>query len=127
MSLRYLLRGLGARGLLARLALAVAVGLVWGCTPPPVSQTDASGVKAISLVNEDWQILRMATAHGAFTIEVEASAAADPSAIARTLIEPLQDQYAEILVYFHARGGTGDLPMLRVQWTATDGYVETPY
>ena len=41
----------------------------------------------------------MATAHGAFTVEV--SGEADTPAIARTLIEPLQARYAEILVYFY--------------------------
>ena len=41
----------------------------------------------------------------------------DTAALARSLIQPLQHQYAEVLVYFHARGAETDLPLLRVQWT----------
>ena len=82
---------------------------------------------ALPLVSESWRIAEMATAHGAFTIEVEVADEVDAAALARELIRPLQDRYAEVLVYFHARDAAGDLPRLRVQWTAEHGYVETRY
>lgn len=82
---------------------------------------------SLPLVNEHWRIAEMATAHGAFTIEVEAADGVDTAALARELIRPLQDRYVEVLVYFHARDSAGDLPRLRVQWTAEHGYVETRY
>ena len=69
----------------------------------------------------------MATAHGAFTIEVEVSGEADTPAIARTLIEPLQARYAEILVYFYDQDDNAALPTSRTQWTAADGYREIVY
>lgn len=69
----------------------------------------------------------MATAHGAFTVEVEVAGEVDMGALARQLVEPLRDDYAEVLVYFYARGGEQALPMLRIQWTAANGYVETRY
>ena len=80
-----------------------------------------------TLVNEDWQIVEMATAHGAFTIEVEAPRDANTAAIARELIEPLQQQHAEVLVCFYERDGEKALPMSRVQWTVADGYQEITY
>ena len=50
-----------------------------------------------------------------------------PDQAHRSLIQPLQDRYAEALVYFHARNAQTDLPELRVQWAAAGGYVETRY
>ena len=81
-------------------------------------------VQTPTLIYEDFRIIEMATAHGAFTIEVEVSGEADPPAIARTLIEPLQARYAEILVYFYEQDDSTVLPMSRTRWTAADGYRE---
>jgi hypothetical protein len=69
----------------------------------------------------------MATAHGAFTIEVQVTADVDTGALARELIEPLQNDYAEIPVYFHPRDAQAELPLSRIQWTVFDGYEETRY
>lgn len=79
------------------------------------------------LDNAQFSILEMATAHGAFTIEVEVDADADTMTIARQLVEPIHDQYAEVLVYFYDRAGDGELPMQRVQWTEIQGYSEIEY
>jgi len=87
----------------------------------------ASAHETLQLVTDDWTILKMATAHGAFTVEVEVRKGIDTTALAEALIEPLQGQYAEILVYFHDRAADEDLPMLRIQWTASDGYTSTVY
>lgn len=112
-----------------RAVIAVAFVAIAGCgggageTPAPLPAGEAS----LRLVNEDWRIVEMATAHGAFTIEVEMAEGVDTAEVARSLIQPLQDRYAEVLVYFHARDAQTDLPQLRVQWTAERGYVETRY
>ncbi|MCY4026850.1 MAG: hypothetical protein OXH75_11140 [Acidobacteria bacterium] len=81
------------------------------------------------LVNEDWQVLRMATAHGVMTIEIELGDIERSLEVARTLVEPLTADYAEVLVYVYADGqGTGGhAPARRVQWTGRDGYVEIAY
>ena len=111
-----------------RAAIVVSLAAIAGCggageTPaqPP------AGEASLLLVNDNWRIVEMATAHGAFTIEVEMAEGVDTDEIARSLIQPLQDRYAEVLVYFHARDAQTDLPQLRVQWTAGGGYVETRY
>jgi hypothetical protein len=79
------------------------------------------------LDNAEFSILEMATAHGAFTIEVEVDADADTQVISRQLVEPIHTRYAEVLVYFYDRAGDGELPMRRVQWTEAGGYTEIEY
>ena len=76
------------------------------------------------LINDDWQIRNMATAHGAFVIEVEAEDPSQVETIARALIEPIKADYNEILVYVSRVGDPSDLPARRMQWTPQDGYVE---
>jgi len=88
------------------------------------SETDATEP---SLVNDGWYVRNMATAHGAFVIEVEAEDPSQTNAIARALMEPIQEDYAEILVYVNRIGDNSDLPARRMQWTPRDGYVELIY
>ena len=112
-----------------RAAISISLLAIAGCgggageapAQPP------AGEASLLLVNKDWRIVEMATAHGAFTIEVEMAEGVDTAEVSRSLIQPLQDRYAEVLVYFHARDAQTDLPQLRVQWTAAGGYVETRY
>ena len=79
------------------------------------------------LDNEEYSILEMATAHGAFTIEVAVDSDADMLSIAEQLIAPIATQYVEILVYFYDRAGEGELPLSRVQWTNNQGFTEVDY
>ena len=76
------------------------------------------------LVNEDWHIRNMATAQGAFVIEVEAEDPTQTEAIARALIEPLRDDYDEILVYVSSLADDPDVPARRIRWTPGGGYLE---
>ena len=109
-----------------RTAIAVSLLAIAGCGGAGVAPAQPpAGEASLRLVNEDWRIVEMATAHGAFTIEVEMAEGVDTAEVARSLIQPLQDRYAEVLVYFHARDAQTDLPEIRVQWTAAGGYVET--
>ena len=110
--------------------VAVCLLAVWGCGDAGTGGDAASRATpdgGLPLVSENWRIAEMATAHDAFTVEVEVADGVDTAALARELIRPLQDRYAEVLVYFHARDADGHLPRLRVQWTAEHGYVETRY
>ena len=92
--------------------------------PPPDRAADPDEP---SLVNDGWYVRNMATAHGAFVIEVEAEDPEQTDTIARALIEPIKDDYAEVLVYVNRMGDDSDLPARRVQWTPRDGYVELNY
>ena len=100
----------------------VAVDSVPGGPPAPAAETDGP-----ALVNDGWYVRNMATAHGAFVIEVEAEDPDETEAISRALVEPVKDDYAEILVYVNRLGDDSDLPARRVQWTPRDGYVELTY
>jgi hypothetical protein len=91
-------------------------------TPPA-----GPGAADQELVNEEWRLLKMATAQGIMVIEVEV---ADPSRgleIARTLREPLGGDYAEVLIYIHRMGEGTQLPVTRVRWTPSTGYEEMVY
>ena len=112
-----------------RTAMAAALLVISGCGggAGDVPAQEPAGDDSLLLVNDDWRIVEMATAHGAFTIEVEIAEGVDTDEVARALIRPLQERYAEVLVYFHARDAQTDLPQLRVQWTAEGGYIETRY
>ena len=94
----------------------------------PTGATEISGdPDEPSLVNDGWYIRNMATAHGAFVIEIEAENPTETETIARTLIEPIKHDYDEILVYVNQVGDDSDLPTRRMQWTTRDGYLELVY
>jgi len=82
-----------------------------------------------ALVNERWRIVKMAMAQDIFTIEVEVVEASNALVVARELVEPLQSQYAEILVYVYAdgEGSGGYVPLKRIDWTIVDGFSELEY
>lgn len=107
------------------------VALGCGATEPiPSTGPDPTSPATIaerSLSNDEYSIIEMATAHGAFTVEIEVVAGADIDEIARGVVEPVLHQYAEVLVYFYERGGSGELPSVRVQWTAETGYTRIEY
>lgn len=125
-----------------RLGLALcAVGLLWlnwatRRDPAPAVVPDRPAASATDgpdradeprLINDAWHIRNMATAHGAFVIEVEADDPSQTGTIARALVEPIKDDYDEILVYVNRRGDDSDLAARRVQWTPAGGYVEISY
>ena len=113
---------------LATVAVLIVLGAACGqALPVDGPEPSAQSPVDAPLDNERYTILEMATAHGAFTIELEVDAAADTKTLARELVEPVQDSYAEVLVYFYDRAGDRQLPMKRVQWTQAEGYVEIEF
>lgn len=125
-------RGGGLVGTLLVVAAAVGCG---GAREPAPEVRDASAPALAGapdgpeLVNDAWRIVKMATAHGIFTIEVEVQDPETASDVARELIAPLEGSYDEVLVYVYRTGeGTGgNSPMKRVQWTPGGGYDELDY
>ena len=92
----------------------------------PSGTADASGNRQVPLlVNDGWHIRNMATALGTFVIEIEAEDPTQTETIARALIEPIRDDYTEILVYVSRRGAESDPLARRMQWTPDRGYIET--
>ncbi len=125
------------RGWAVRLGLVACIVALavfnWTIRREPRERSDAlttataAGTAEPMLVNQAWHIRNMATAHGAFVIEVEADDPSQAATIARALVEPIKDDYDEILVYVNQRGADSDLPERRLQWTPRDGYVEIAY
>ena len=81
------------------------------------------------VVNEAWRILKMATAHDVITLEVEVADLETAADVARKLMAPLENRYAEALVYVYAsgEGEGGHVPAMRFQWTASGGLVVVEY
>ena len=74
-----------------------------------------------------WSVTEHLSAHHVLIAHVETTFLDEAVAIAQQVGEPVKDQYAEILIYFHRPGRPDTLPPRRVQWTAARGYVETIY
>ena len=110
-------------------ALLVSVSCVQSSEQADLTPAMTAKPTGPALVNERWRIVKMAMAHDIFTIEVEVSDVLNASAVARELVEPLQAQYAEILVYVYAAGeGTGGhVPLKRIEWTNATGFSELAY
>ena len=104
--------------------------LVYGCSGDSDSTLDRTVVPSgSSLSNEAWRIVKMATAHDVFTIEIEVDDLARARSVAEELLIPLKGNYSEILIYVYAEGEGegGHIPAKRIQWTAADGLIETDY
>ena len=69
-----------------------------------------------------WQVMDYMSVLGVLVINVETRRVDDASAIARELVAPLAETYAEVLVYVREPGQ--ELAAVRVQWTPTAGFVE---
>ena len=74
-----------------------------------------------------WTITEQYSAQGVLVLQVETTHLARARAIAVEISAPLQERYAEILIYFHRPGRPDVLPPRRVQWSRADGFVETNY
>jgi hypothetical protein len=74
-----------------------------------------------------WTVTEHRSTHHVLVAHVETDRLDDARAIAEQLTAPLQDRYAEVLIYFHRPGRPDILPPRRVQWTPRDGYAEAVY
>jgi hypothetical protein len=74
-----------------------------------------------------WTVTEHLSAHNVLIAQVETAYLQEAMAIAQQLTEPIKDKYAEVLIYFHRPDRPDTLPPRRVQWTPTNGYVETVY
>lgn len=74
-----------------------------------------------------WTVTEQYSAHGVIVLQVETTRLGQARAIAVEVSAPLQERYAEILIYFHRPGRPDTLPPRRVQWSRAGGFVETNY
>jgi hypothetical protein len=74
-----------------------------------------------------WSVTGHLSAHFVLIAHVETDYLTEAAAIARQIADPVKDNYAEVLIYFHRPGRPDPLAPRRVQWTVKTGYVETVY
>ena len=104
--------------------------VVYGCSSESDTTLDRTVVPSgPSLSNDAWRIVKMATAHDVFTIEIEVDDLGKARSVAEELLIPLKVNYSEILIYVYAEGEGegGHIPAKRIQWTTAEGLIETEY
>ena len=74
-----------------------------------------------------WTITEQYSAQSVLVLQVETTHLNDAEKIAVEISAPLQERYAEILIYFHRPGRPDTLPPRRVHWSRAAGHVETDY
>ena len=97
-------------------------------TPP--GSTRAHRLPAVKRAAEPWArwtITEQYSAQSVLVLQVETTHLDEARAIAIEISAPLQERYAEILIYFHRPGRPDTLPPRRVQWSRAAGHVETDY
>ena len=135
-------RSITIAGLLVLALTAVAVGGVgsavdalpqvdppgtWFLLGPLPAASPATGVLLgrPSARGIGWQVIDYVSAHSVLIVNVETDRMQEATRIARALVDPLKDDYVEVLVYFRRPGMR--LADERVQWTPRSGYVETDF
>ena len=96
----------------------------------PAGPTRAHRLPAVKRAAEPWArwtITEQYSAHSVLVLQVETTHLQDAAKIAVEISAPLQERYAEILIYFHRPGRPDTLPPRRVQWSRAAGHVETDY
>lgn len=124
------------------LSLTVVVAVAPACVadpaPPPAvrsppayfypafdQETDIEGAlpRRPKMGGPGWRGLRHLAVHGVLILDIETERLREIADIAQTVIQPLEDDYVEVLVYFRRPGER--FASRRVQWTPRDGYVTT--
>ena len=78
-------------------------------------------------VQSGWRVVDHLSAEHVSVIHVETDRIREARQIAVALVEPIKQDYTEMLVYFHRPGRRHLLPARRVQWSPLGGYTETVY
>ena len=73
-----------------------------------------------------WSVTHAQASQGALVVEAQVIDLADTMTSAHAIVEPVRSQYSEVLIYMRRAGTPGRFASRRVQWTAANGYVETP-
>jgi len=92
---------------------------------PPVPPSAAVRPGRPAMRGLAWQVADYLSAHRVLVVKVETYRMDEAMNIAAELVDPLQDGYSEVLVYFHYPHET--LAAKRVQWSPASGYVEIDF
>ena len=94
-------------------------------TRPPVPPSAAVRPGRPSMRGLGWQVADYLSALQVLVVKVETYRLDEAMDIAAELVDPLQDGYSEVLVYFHYPHET--LAAKRVQWLPASGFVEIDF
>ena len=110
----------------------LAAGLAWSSLPPHPRRPPSSSGLARSLnvpARDDdrtwrWSVTRAQTSQGALVVTADVLDMSESLTVARQIVEPVQKNYTEVLIYLHQFGAKTQFAGRRVVWTARDGYTE---
>ena len=129
---------LGGVAWLSALLLFAAL-IQWSGSRPLRITSQLDGVDALSRAinharlastnseRKRWTVIKSAGALQEMVVYVAAERPERARLIAEQIIEPVQQQYVEILVYVHAIDETRNPLVRRVEWTPHGGYRETSF
>ncbi len=112
--------------------------LQWSGSPPPGLGSHRDGVTALARSlntlrpipsdgGHTWTVTKATSALRALVVQVDAMNPSDALGIARRLIESVQTQYDEVLVYVQSSDPVRDPLIRRIEWTPTRGYLESAF
>lgn len=115
-----------------------AVLLEWSGSPPPGLGSHRDGVTALarslnqlrpvpSDEGHTWTVTKATSALGGLVVQVDAVNPSDAPRIARRLVEGVQTEYDEVLVYVQSSDLTRDPLIRRIAWTPTRGYLASTF
>jgi hypothetical protein len=108
---------------LTQLTPSPARATAYGSPTAPVRSRPAAPRTA----SGTWRVVEHLSAEHVAVIHVETDRLREARQIAVALVEPMKEDYAEMLVYFHRPGRRQQLPARRVQWSPYGGYTEMIY
>jgi hypothetical protein len=73
-----------------------------------------------------WSVTHAQASQGALVVEADVVELSEAMASARAIVEPVRNQYSEVLVYLRRTGAPGRFASRRVQWTSAGGFIEIP-
>ena len=105
---------------------AVHKPVAWALlTAPPVPHSAEGRPGRPSMRGLGWQVVDYLAAHRVLVVKVQTYRMDEAMDIAAELVDPLQDGYSEVLVYFHSPHEA--LAAKRVQWSPASGFVEIDF
>jgi len=91
---------------------------IWSLGTPSAEPPSRSSTRGLG-----WQVANYRSGHGVLVVDVHTYRMDEAVAIAQELTELVEDDYAEVLIYFYRPSET--LAARRVQWSPSTGLIET--
>lgn len=107
--------------------MALARELIREPPPPQPAPAGLSMPRREAAPWARWTVTEQLSAHHVLIVHIETDHLNEARSIARQVVEPIRERFAEVLVYVHRPGRPDAVAPRRIQWTRARGYVETQY